>query len=137
MVSKNLPAVEPTDWTQVTSLSQAMEILGNVVDATDAFGDGVEFVKDKAKLVGQPFLIVDWKFITDETTQREYVNVHAMASNGNQFRFNDGSTGIYKQLKEFPEKVGIKCTQGLRESKYTVPGPNGKAIPAVTYYISN
>jgi len=109
-----------------------------VVKSSDVIGDGAEFITDKNKLVEVPFLVLDWKFITDEETQREYVNVLIMGVNGDKARFNDGSTGIYAQLKQVSEnvgKVGIEVKQGLRRSDY-IKVINGKNEKATTYYLS-
>lgn len=139
MVSKNSAEVAPAiDWSKITDLAAAREALGNVVNASEVLGDGSEFITDKNVLVGSPFLVCDWHFITDEETGREYVNVLIMGTNGEKARFNDGGTGVYAQLKKVSEEVGvvgINVKGGLRRSDYTTE-VNGKKEKATTYYLS-
>jgi hypothetical protein len=132
------PATPEIDWAKIDNLADARAALGVVVNSSEVLGDGSEFITDKNVLVGSPFLILDWRFITDEKTQREYVNVLIMGANGEKARFNDGSTGVYAQLKKVSEntgKVGIQVKQGLRKSDYTTD-VNGNHVSATTYYLS-
>jgi len=132
------PATPEIDWAKIDNIADARAAMKLVVKSSDVIGDGAEFITDKNKLVEVPFLVLDWKFITDEETQREYVNVLIMGVNGDKARFNDGSTGIYAQLKQVSEnvgKVGIEVKQGLRRSDY-IKVINGKNEKATTYYLS-
>lgn len=132
------PVTPDIDWAKIDNLADARAAMKLVVKASEVLGDGAEFIQDKNKLVGVPFLILDWKFIIDEDTEREYVNVLIMGANGEKARFNDGSTGIYAQLKQVSEnvgKIGIEVKQGLRRSDYTKV-INGKNEKATTYYLS-
>lgn len=141
MVSKTSPkdaaaAVEnsATDWGKIDNLNDARAALGVVVNISELLGDGSEFIKEKNVLVGSPFLILDWRFIIDEKTQREYVNVLIMGANGSKARFNDGGTGIYAQLKQIQEecgKVGVEVKGGLRRSDYVNESGAG-----TTYYLA-
>lgn len=139
MVTKNSAEAAPAiDWSQITDLDAARAVLGNVVNASDVLGDGSTFIEDKNVLVGSPFLILDWRFITDEKTEREYVNVLIMGTNGDKARFNDGGTGVYAQLKKLSAEigvVGVNVKGGLRRSDYTKE-VNGKKERATTYYLS-
>lgn len=140
MVSKNPAptAAAEIDWSKITDLAEARAALGTVVSASEVLGDGSEFITDKNLLVKSPFLILDWRFVIDEETKREYVNVLIMGTNGEKARFNDGGEGVYKQLKRVSEesgKVGIQCKSGLRRSDYTTE-VNGKSQKATTYYLS-
>lgn len=126
-------------WGEIDNLNDARLALANagipVLSSGVLFGDGSEFIKDKDKLVGIPFLVLDWRFIVDEKTKREYVNVLVMNGQGSKARFNDGSTGVYAQLKEVHEQTGvvaIECKMGLRKSEYTTP----EGEPATTFYLS-
>jgi hypothetical protein len=134
-VAETAPTI---NWATITDLSEARAALGVVFNASDILGDGSEFITDKNRLVGVSFLVCDWRFIIDEKTQREYVNVMVMNERGDKARFNDGSTGIYAQLKSVTEQagvVGIACKGGLRRSDYTTE-VNGKAEAATTYYLA-
>lgn len=130
------------NWGQIDTMQDAHAALeaayGAVLSSSKLFGDGSDFIRDKDMLVGVPLMILDWRFITDEETGREYVNVLVMNQQGNKARFNDGSTGVYEQLKSVTEDygvIGITCKFGLRKSEYTTE-INGKKEKAVTYYLS-
>lgn len=129
-------------WGKVDNLADARNLLeshyGAVLSSGNLFGDGAEFIKDKNVMVGIPFMILDFRFITDPDTEREYVSVLVMNGAGEKARFNDGSTGIYAQLKQVHAEygvIGITCKNGLRKSDYAVE-IDGKKEKAVTYYLS-
>lgn len=128
------------DWSKVNDLATARELLGTVVDASDVVGDGADFIKDKNLLVGVPFLVLEWKFVVDEKTNREYVNVHIMGGDGRRARFNDGSTGVYAQLKKVSDEMGVMGIQvkgGLRRSDYVKDMKDGSRTDATTYYLAS
>jgi hypothetical protein len=141
MVSKASPkeataAVEtPTiEWGKIDNLNDARAALGVVVNISELLGDGSEFIKNKDTLVTVPFLILDWNFIVDEDSKREYVNVLIMGADGRKGRFNDGGTGVYAQLKQIQEecgKVGVEVKGGLRKSTY-----NNEHGAGTTFYLS-
>lgn len=127
------------DWREVTNVNDALALLGNVANSADLFGDGTTLIKDKAELVGRSFIVLEWRFQTDEESNREYVNVHIMGADGSRARFNDGSTGVYSQLKELTEKGftgGIKVPNGLRRSDYTKELADGSRSAATTFYFA-
>jgi hypothetical protein len=133
------------DWGKIGSLDEAraalLEQYGAVFDSSALFGDGAEFIKDKNELINVPFLILDWRFVTDPDTKNEYVSVLIMhAATGAKGRFNDGSTGIYSQLKqvtaEYGVNGGIAVKHGLRKSTYTKE-VDGKPQSATTFYLSS
>ena len=137
MVSKSAakPATQEIDWSAITDLAAARAALGNVVNVSEVLGDGSTFFDDKSVFVGKPFLVLDWRFITDEKSGREYVNVLIMGTNGDKARFNDGSTGVYAQLKEVTERcgvIGLEVRGGLRRSDYVKEGVG----EATTYYLA-
>lgn len=137
--------VVKTDWSAVQNWDDVLAHFGatGIVDAAEAFGDGSTLLTsaEKELLVGKQFVVLEFRFITDETTNREYVNVLAMTRADNaKFRFNDGSTGIYAQCKDYFEKTGftggIYCRTGLRKSEYIAELPDGSRTPATTYYFA-
>lgn len=138
MVAKSEIETKAIDWQSVTSWAEAAKLLGPVTESADVFGDGATFLKDKAKLVGVPFLILEWHYITDTETNREYVNLHIMNEQGQRARFNDGSTGIYAQMKNAEGNgatAPILVRNGLRRSDY-VTEVDGKKQSATTFYLS-
>jgi hypothetical protein len=138
---ENIPnstaVTESVDWSTIHNVTEAVSALGvDLIKASDVLGDGSDFITDKNTLVGVPFTILEWRFIRDEKSGNEYVNVHIMSPVGQRGRFNDGGTGVYAQLKSITESVGriaIACPRGLRRSDYTKEGVGD----ATTYYISS
>lgn len=135
-------AVSGIEWGKVDNLADARALLeshyGAVLSSSNLFGDGAEFIKDKNVMVGVAFIILDFRFVVDPDTEREYVSVLVMNGEGKKARFNDGSTGVYAQLKKVHEEygvIGITCKNGLRKSDYAVE-IDGKKEKAVTYYLS-
>lgn len=108
--------------------------------------DGLQ-LKDKAELVGEPFLIEKVWF---ETSQRsvEYVYIQAQLRDGTEFTFNDSSTGVYRQVESYlvskghkPEigqevDVRLVIPDGLRFSEYDIKDERGRDKRAKTYYLT-
>jgi len=95
-------------------------------------------VQDKDLLIGVPMLIVETRFTISKQFGSPFVSVTAMLKTGEVIIFNDGSTGICKQLDGIevsPEKP-LHVPGGLRRSDYEVEGPNKTMIKASTYYLS-
>jgi hypothetical protein len=96
---------------------------GQTVDAldvieTDAIGEILNG-DDKSRLLGQPFFILDFRFNIGD--QGDFVSMRVVTKNGDKYVVNDGSTGLYAQLKTVAEKGvtrGIACRHGLRKSDY-------------------
>lgn len=132
-----------TDWGAVTTWEAAIAEfgIGEIIPAADAFGDGSQLTDNKDELCGVAFLVLDWRYVTDPQTDRQYVNVLVMLKESQtKVRFNDGSTGVADQCRAFEEKRGkrggIYCPRGLRRSDYTVE-IDGKKQAATTYYFDN
>jgi hypothetical protein len=123
---------------------------GNVVDASQELGNGFTLLdkSQKRQLIGRETIFVQWDFHESDTVFRadedgtkipaEFVSVQAVCKAGKngaeKFIFNDGSTGIYRMLKEYTERTGrqggLYAKKGLRVSEYD--GPEGRAE---TFYI--
>lgn len=79
---------------------------------------GFTRVFDKDKLVGRPFVIVDWE---DEPGEYGMVATINIVIGDKPLFFKDGSTGVYQQLKAMRDKgvtQWIDCPKGLRVSTY-------------------
>lgn len=117
---------------------------GKDAEAFDAEGSDV---RNKKELVGVPFLVGNVKF--NKGNFGPFVSVKAVDTSNAEFVFNDGSTGVYRQIVGKLHKAGLLdegitkpdmqeydvrwvCPKGLRVSEYE--GPNGK--PSMTYYIA-
>lgn len=97
---------------------------------------------DKRKLVGVPFVIARLRFTDNESGK--FVSVCIFTREGSglppKIVFNDGSTGVYRQLESEVTKNGkmtaIMCPKGLRASDYKYTDEEGKQKDATTYYIA-
>jgi len=125
-------------------MSHSDVVLWDDADAEE-FDSGAN-IRDKADLIKTAFLIGKITFRKGDFGP--YVTVTAVDRMNSEFVFNDGSTGIYRQLVNWcherklldakvtnPDSqeydVRIKCLKGLRVSSYE--SPNG---PAKTYYLA-
>lgn len=144
----------------IDTFEQALALFnetGGVVPIGEVAGDGFAILKEKETLVNIPFLLLDWSEILDPETQRLYASIRLITSDGRKYRISDGSTGIYKQLKEIrehpkkPREKGIAVPKGLVASGYFVAEDKknddgspmivdadykGKKSKAYTYYLN-
>lgn len=142
---------EPRPMTdeQLRSLSSLDDIKGflgdNVSNAAD-LGSGFAVLdkNGKRRLVDVPLLFLFWHFSEGVGDKGEKVSAHVVQFNQQsqivgKWIINDGSTGIYEQLKEFTERTGeqqgLFAPRGLRASDYTFTNDNGQEQDATTFYI--
>lgn len=106
-------------------------------------------VLDKDKLIGVPFMIADVRFWHSDKYDREAVSVMLLTKttieDKDHFVINDGSTGIYEQVKQMVQssgrKAGIMCPNGLRVSEYDTVvhdefgNEPDKTIKSRTFYV--
>lgn len=125
------------DWRNVP-YSEAFSVIPEIFDAEEFIGDGFELLKDKDQALGNEFLIIDWRFQVDKETNREYASMRIMTPLNALYRINDGSTGIYAQLKQFTERgiTGGVRSHGLRKSEYMHDNGDGTQTKARTYYLT-
>jgi hypothetical protein len=100
----------------------------------------------KKTLEGKEFMIISYDF--NEGDYGEFVTVRLITPDNELYIINDGSTGIYAQLKELyrtsGRKGGIHVKNGLRASDFTYvekdfdgnPLPDRKPVPATTWYLA-
>lgn len=96
-------------------------------------------VKDKDLLIGIPFLIVDTNFTISKQYGTPFVTVTAMLQTNEVVIFNDGSTGICKQLDglDISPDNPLWVPNGLRVSRdYDTTDAAGNNIKGTTYYLS-
>lgn len=120
------------------------DLAGGAIDLGEELGE-YELV-DKSDLIATPFVIVGVNLNeTDLTNDEVYANVRCITKDGAKVCFNDGSTGVYTQLKRVlnnqPEPKPILVKGGLRVSVFhwdpktqsiTEGTPNAKV-----YYLSS
>lgn len=63
---------------------------------TDSIGSNE--LKDKEDLINEPMILLQVSFRPSERGERDYVSVEAVTKNYGYIVFNDGSTGIRRQL---------------------------------------
>jgi|ERR1041385_275526 hypothetical protein len=121
----------------VTSFEDAMALLvqtyGGVESITDfELGNGFKIATDdeKNRLVGVSFIILHFQF--NEGDYGDFVSVTLVTQHGDRIVLNDGSTGIYEQLKDVARTGrygGIAVPHGLRKSEYDTCPDCGKPRP--------
>ena len=104
---------------------------------------------DKKDLVNVPLMLLTWN-ISDPTKSEfegQYIVVRGITRMGKRFRFSDGSTGIFQQLRKLTgvrraqgyatPNAGLVIEKGLVKSDYTFLDEKGKPANATTYYLAN
>lgn len=148
------------DLRTVQTLSDAFGMLGvTVEDYSESYGSGFTVLDsdEKIRLVGVPFGILEWRFNMGD--QGEFVSCVVMTEEGAKYVINDGSTGIYEQLRkvtdsrvergadEYQSTHGLLVKRGLRKSDYDTD-ETGKPLAkdadrklakgrGTTYYLAN
>lgn len=121
-------------------------------------------LQNKADLFGVPFIIRRVVF-RGVTPTRDYVSVEAIAKDKGSIVFNDGSTGIKRQIIEYlasrgkltvtdgeldespdmqvaavdenvPFDILLHCPRGLRASEFVVQDGPAAGETATTYYLA-
>lgn len=102
-------------------------LIAHAMPASMILGAGDTLEKDKDDLVNIEFIITEYTFRYGDSSP-EYVSIKCMTRDGVTRVFNDGSSGIYGELRtadpnlplDEPRSVVIHVPQGLRVSKYRV-----------------
>lgn len=111
---------------------------GEMVSAAE-FGTGFSLLdgKEKGRLVGVPFIILDWQI--NEGDFGPFVSLRLITNGSEKLIVNDGSSGICKQMQEIVESGNTKAIfvkKGLRKSDFEYTDPKtGEKKPATTYYL--
>lgn len=123
------------DLDAITSMDDALAILAahgvTPVDAAEILADEYAPIAKDA-LVNVPFMVLDSK--TSWGDYGPFVTCRVILMNGKRFRFSDGSTGIYEQMRMLENKygmknaVGLRCMKGLSKSTYTRRDDDGEPI---------
>lgn len=138
-VSKvNGPAITDADAASISSMADALALLGGDVITTFSESGEWDVVEDKGHLVGVPFVGLRWRF--NKGDAGEFVSIEIVTEDARRLIINDGSTGIYQQLKRLTDETGrttgIACKKGLRRSDYLYQDEKGVERPATTFYLS-
>ena len=128
--------------TDFTSAMQALEDSGRVVETVTDYGNGFSVVENKARLVGVPFVILEWRFNESSMSDLPFVSATIVTQDNAKLILNDGGTGIRDQLLRISDRrggdnnTGLLVPKGLTESNYTFIDDSGKERSATTYYLS-
>lgn len=125
------------------SFDQLQQLGLDITTADEAIGSDQygPILEDKQALVGKPCMFVHWEFYPGDFG--EFVSAWVITmENGQEARYivNDGSSGIYAQLKGLTTNKGVDsmmfAKHGLRVSTYDKEMPNGTVLKdCKTYYI--
>ena len=134
---------------EISSLSDALAALeghGATAESMADYGNGFSVVDDKRRLVGVPFVILEWRFNDSDMSDLPFVSATAVTQTGEKVIINDGSTGVRDQLLRITKRrlerghptpaAGLMVPKGLTESNYTFTDADGKDRPATTFYLS-
>lgn len=134
-ITAGLPQFSREQLSRLETFEQAMELAkaqwGDVQDYAGEYGTGFVVV-DKSKLIGTPFLILQWQ-VHDGNYRGGFVAAHVMTQTGDRYIVVDGSTGVYKQLAEVAagreRNGGVFVAGGLTKSAY--PTCKGEIVEGV------
>lgn len=131
----------------ISNFDDALALLGEqgiaLESASDTLGNGFAILKDKGNLIGVELMCLSWQFNKGENGAFVSVNVLAkMPGNSSPAKLvlNDGSTGIYAQLKKYTDRsgrtAGMYVKNGLTRSDYTYEDEKtGETKQATTFYL--
>lgn len=128
----------------IDSLASIGALLGDKIGSATDLGSGFALLDTpgKRRLCGVPLLILMWNF--SQGDMGEFVSAHVVSLDPTgkvtgKYVINDGSTGVYRQLKDWTERTGerqgLHVPRGLRASDYTFTDTDGVEKPATTFYI--
>jgi hypothetical protein len=148
----NAPSMFDTEALgEITSFEDAVRALseaGVAAEEMSAYGSGFTVLdkKDKTRLVGEDFVILEWRFNDSKLSDEGFVSFSAVTKDGRKFVVNDGGTGIRRQLVSVTRKRqkaghrtpnnGLMVRGGLTSSTYNTTDAEGRDIEATTYYLS-
>lgn len=131
------------DLADITSfeaaIERAKELYGSIVTASDELGSGFAVLNkdDKMRLVGVPFFLLSWSFNLGDNG--EFVSAVVVTGKHDRYIVNDGSTGIYDQLRREsagdPDNGkpgrdgGMLAERGLRVSPYATCAECDRPLP--------
>ena len=143
-----VPQISESQLRGITCFSDAMSlaenVYGSVALSSEVLGDGFTLV-EKDKLLGVAFVLIDYTVHTSKTNFDEngeglkFVTVRCVTEEDKRVAFNDGSTGVARQLRDLAVREiygGIYVQNGLRASEYEVTDTKGRKSSATTYYLS-
>lgn len=144
----NKHVIAESDLASINSLDDLLVLMDSTggVDSVDDYGTGFEILKDKNRLIDNPFAIAEWRFSPSKQYGGEFVSALVVTKAGEKLILNDGGTGICDQLRTITDRrisagrrnpqTGLLVSRGLRRSDYTYEDEKGAQIEASTYYLA-
>lgn len=134
MADNTTAVAVPENLELISSFQDALAFAnsqGAVIHASE-LGDGFQLLKEKDKLIGVPFVIIQVRQNESEYDDNAvYSVIRLVTERGSKVVIVDGGTGINAQVTNLGEGVGgILVPGGLRRSDYQYEGK-----PASTYYL--
>lgn len=122
-ITAGMPQFDDLALRGITSFDDAVEAAtaewGEVVDYAEEFGSGFSVLENKTELVGERSLILSFKI--NEGKWGGFVSALVLTERGGKYIVNDGSEGMYKQLRGIAlqgRNGGILMQKGLSRSTY-------------------
>lgn len=144
----NKDVIGESDLRAISSVDDAFALMDSFggVESFDDYGTGFEIIDDKDRLVGNPFVVVEWRFTKSKEYGGEFVSMAIVTKSGEKLIVNDGSTGVCAQMRRVTDErvksgrrapqTGLMVSRGLRRSDYTYTDDKGNQIAAKTYYLA-
>lgn len=122
------------------ALALAAAVHGDVLDIAEELGTGFVLLKDKNKLSGKEFVLLQWRFTAGDFS-KGFVSAALVTKAGEKYIITDGSTGIFSQLMTFSQEHqrfgGIKVPNGVRVSRYATCPECGRPMSSDEVTCSN
>lgn len=139
-----VPSEMLAEISDFASALSALENAGVAYNSISDYGTGFTVI-DKEKVVGVPFVVVEWRFNASALNDDGFVSAAIVTKHGDKFIINDGSSGMRKQFREITDRRnaakhptpqnGLLVPGGLTVSNYEYEDSDGKRRPARTYYL--
>lgn len=167
-IARRNTAYDDETLSQIDSFEAAVALVsanygkGELIEQVADYGTGFMVLVDNSKLIGVPFVIVQWAFNEGDFglfASAEIVTKSPITDNGitgSKWIVNDGSTGIFRQLQSVTHArtragradthAGLAVPRGLTKTEYFFnedtketaarPGEGKGWKPASTHYLA-
>lgn len=145
-----MTTIDKTRLRDIETFNNAIDLLHEVKALTDdqvteLTGFGLMPGNHKEKLVGVPFVIIEFDFRIGNENSR-YVECSIITTRDSRYLLRDSSRGICAQLTDlYNERVasdhpnpnlGYYARKGLTFQEFPYTKPNGEYVKPRTYYLS-
>lgn len=133
-MARNTVKTNPANNTQVTTRSRvSYSDLASQAQDISEYREFTRLTYDELhRLVGVPFIIVDWMIRESELADKEYALMWVVASNDRSYVISLGSEDIVTAVRSFVQGTPVACPNGLRAR--AVEADTERKRPAYTAY---